>query len=95
MPGALHTELAQAAARERLSLNRFVTNVLAASVSPTAPAQPHTARRAPNEPTDQWRRVLREPSRALRIALATNLAVVVLAGAGAIVLLVLALQHGV
>jgi hypothetical protein len=38
---------------------------------------------------------MRVPSRAFRIALATNVALVVLAGAAAIVLLVLALQNGV
>jgi RNA polymerase sigma-B factor len=92
MPGSLHTQLAQAAERERLSLNRFITNVLAASVSPTA-AQPG-AGGVPDE-TSQPPHSERKPSRAFRIALAANVAVVVLAGAAAIVLLVLALQSGI
>src|SRR5262249_60128250 len=40
MPGSLHEQLANAAKREQLSLNRFVTNVLAASVSPALSQAP-------------------------------------------------------
>jgi RNA polymerase sigma-B factor len=95
MPGPLHEQLATAAKRERLSLNRFVTNVLAASVSP-AGSPPRTEAAVPPsdytaEPSPGSRR---EPSHALRLALATNLIVVVLAGLAAVVLFVLALQSG-
>jgi antitoxin HicB len=93
MPGALHAQLASAAEREQLSLNRFVTNALAASVSPGAPSMPGA--QASGEVTQAHNGSARTPSRAFRIALAINLAVVVLAAVAAIVLFVLALQHGV
>jgi RNA polymerase sigma-B factor len=95
MPGALHAQLARAAEREQLSLNRFVTNVLAASVSPATVIQPGAAGQAPDETIERQGRSKGKPSRAFRVALATNLAVVVLAGLAAIVLLVLALQSGI
>jgi RNA polymerase sigma-B factor len=95
MPGALHAQLAGAAEREQLSLNRFVTNVLAESVSPGTRSLPGAAGQPAGETTRQENVTAEEPSRAFRIALAANLAVVVLAAVAAIVLLVLALQHGV
>jgi RNA polymerase sigma-B factor len=95
MPGALHAQLASAAEREQLSLNRFVTNVLAASVSPGAPSMPGAHAQASSEVTQAHNGSARTPSRAFRIALAINIAVVVLAAAAAIVLFVLALAHGV
>jgi len=94
MPGALHSELARAAEREHLSLNRFITKILAASVSGAVIARPGAAEETPDEAIGAQRRSSRRPSRGLRIALATNIAVVVLAGLAAIVLLVLALQNG-
>jgi len=94
MPGALHAQLAQAAEREQLSLNRFVTNVLAASVSATTPTQPEM-RTPPQEQLEPAAHTPRPgPSRAFRVALATNITVVVLAAVAAIVLLVLALHGG-
>lgn len=95
MDGALHAELAGAAEREQLSLNRFVTNVLAASVSQGSRSLPGAAGQASAETARGQSRPSRTPSRAFRIAFAINLAVVVLATAAAIVLLVLALQHGI
>jgi RNA polymerase sigma-B factor len=96
MPGPLHAQLATAAKRERLSLNRFVTNVLAASVSPAGSPPPADAAVQPSDyGAEPSPRRPREPSRALRLALATNLIVVVLAGLAAVVLFVLALQSGV
>ena len=95
MPGALHAELASAAEREQLSLNRFVTNVLADSVSPGPRSRAGVTEQASGERTGQQSTTAAKPSRALRVALAANLIVVVLAAAAAIVLLVLALQHGV
>jgi hypothetical protein len=96
MPGPLHEQLATAAKRERLSLNRFVTNALAASVSPTgSPPGEDAAVRPSDGAAEPSPRARREPSRALRLALATNLIVVVLAALAAVVLFVLALQSGV
>jgi RNA polymerase sigma-B factor len=94
MPGALHAQLARAAEREHLSLNRFVTKVLASSVSPKQPGSPRSATQAAEDAGEPASSSKRKPSRALRLALATNLAVVVIAGLAAIVLLVLALQNG-
>jgi len=98
MPGALHSQLASAAERDHLSLNRFITNVLAASVSPPSAnvAQPGAA--APPaaqtpEGEDRHRPAVKR-SRAFRLALATNVALIVITAVGAIVLLVLALHNG-
>jgi RNA polymerase sigma-B factor len=94
MPGTLHTQLARAAEREHLSLNRFVTKVLASSVSPKQAASSRAATQPAEETIEPGRGSRRKPSRTLRLALATNLAVVVFAGLAAIVLLVLALHNG-
>jgi RNA polymerase sigma-B factor len=95
MPGPLHEQLAAAAKRERLSLNRFVTKVLAASVSPAGTPPRGDASVPPSEQTvEPSPPSRREPSRALRLALATNLLVVVLAALAAVVLFLLALQSG-
>jgi RNA polymerase sigma-B factor len=93
MPGALHAQLARAAEREQLSLNRFVTKVLASSVSPSRPAKPPAATQG-SQVTEPAESSERKRSRGLRLALATNLALVVVAGLAAIVLLVLAAQNG-
>jgi RNA polymerase sigma-B factor len=96
MPGALHSQLAGAAERDHLSLNRFITNVLAAAISPTnaTVAQPGAA----SQPAAQTREGRRPPavkrSRAFRLVLATNVALIVITAVGAIVLLVLALHNG-
>lgn len=71
MPGELHAQLVQAAERDQISLNRYVTEALSSSVEPDSPSD-----------------------RALRAAVVTNLVIVVVAGVAAIVLLVLAVQHG-
>jgi RNA polymerase sigma factor (sigma-70 family) len=76
MPSELHEQLAQAAERQDVSLNRFVTHALSSSLDAREPA----AEKRP---------------RALRAALVTNLAVVILAGVIAVVLLVLALERGI
>ena len=76
MPSELHEQLAQAAEREDVSLNRYVTQALSTSVDPLERQVP-------------------QPARGLRIAVATNLAIVVLAGVVAVVLLVLALERGI
>jgi hypothetical protein len=96
MSGDLHQQLAQAAEREQVSLNRFVTDALAESVTgggahePAAPTDP-PADVAPVDDAPAER--ARNPRRTLRMVLAANLVVVVLAGTIAVVLLVLALQQ--
>jgi antitoxin HicB len=95
MPGTLHEQLARVAKHEELSLNRFVTNVLADSVSRTLPTEAGALGLKPDQTIKPPRGSGRKPSRAFRVALATNLVITVLAGVAAIVLLVLALQSGV
>jgi RNA polymerase sigma-B factor len=83
MPQSLHGELAEAAEREDVSLNQFITNTLAASLSwHTQGDQPASARDSRQSP--RW----------LPAAILTNLVVVVIAGVIALVLLVVALQQG-
>jgi hypothetical protein len=95
MPGALHGELAGAAEREHLSLNRFVVNALTASLGSTAVAQPSPDAEPPGETVERQVVAPGKPSRALRLALLGTIALVVVAAAAAVVLLVLALQRGV
>jgi hypothetical protein len=76
MPSELHEKLAQAAERDHVSLNRYVTEALSTSVEPDCPSDP------PGTP-------------ALRAAVVTNLAIVVVTGVVAVVLLVLAVQRGI
>jgi hypothetical protein len=96
MPSELHEQLARAAERDEVSLNRFVTEALATSLRPdaTAPASPETSRnsKAPAEPAAPSPRL---SSSTVRVALATNLVIVVAAGLVAVILLVLALQRGI
>ena len=87
MPSELHEQLAHAAERKDMSLNRYVNDALSSSVE--APA--NGAAGADEADTNTSPR--RAPG--LRLALATNLAIVVLAGVVAVVLLVLALQRGI
>jgi hypothetical protein len=96
MPGALHSQLASAAERDHLSLNRFITNVLAASVSPTSAvvAKPGAAAQPAAATPEDERRPAVKRSRAFRLALASNVALIVIAAVGAIVLLTLALHNG-
>ncbi len=103
MSGELHQQLAQAAEREQVSLNRYVTDALAESVTAHGthpPAPPSTPE--PDPPTDaqpvEDRTATtgrpRDPRRTLRMVLAANLVAVVLAVVVAVVLLVLAIQQG-
>lgn len=85
MPSELHAQLAQAAVREDVSLNRYVNEALSSSVDgPDSRTSAETA-----ESGGQTSR-----ARAVQLALAANLTVVVLAGIAAVVLLVLAVQRG-
>jgi len=79
MPSELHEQLAHAAEREDLSLNRYVTQALSTSV----------------EPDQSDEQESRPSARTLRMAVATNLAIVLIASVVAVALLVLALQRGI
>jgi AraC-like DNA-binding protein len=86
MPGALHEQLSQAAEREHVSLNRFITQTLSQSVSASRnPAVPEPEAPVP-APLGRSR---------FRMLLVANLVIIVLAGAAAIALLVLALERGI
>lgn len=75
MPRALHGELAQAAEREGVSLNRLIVSRLSGTSTGAAPAQPPAAR---------------SRSRFLGYALLVNFAVLLVTGTTAVVLLVAA-----
>jgi RNA polymerase sigma-B factor len=97
MSGDLHQQLAQAAERKQVSLNRFVTDALAQSVTGESAREPATSpapaavQRPDNENSATGSR---NPARTLRMVLAANVVLVVVAGTIAVVLLVLALQRG-
>jgi hypothetical protein len=81
MPQSLHADLAEAAEREDVSLNQFITNALSAAVGwhrehGDAPVRASA------------------PPRWLPAALVTNIVVVVIAGVIALLLLIVALQQG-
>jgi hypothetical protein len=94
MPKPLHEQLAHAAKQEHISLNRFVTNVLTAAVEQGDPGKRSNTAQSASDTSDRPAGLQRVPTRSFRLALATNLVVVVLAGIVAVVLLVLALEHG-
>ncbi|MBV9334713.1 MAG: sigma-70 family RNA polymerase sigma factor [Solirubrobacterales bacterium] len=105
MPSELHERLALAAEREDVSLNRYVNDALSSSIE--SPPSPGTASNgaagssAESTGTEGSRADQRGPrsgrlsTRGLGLALATNLAVVVIAAVIAVVLLVLALERGI
>jgi RNA polymerase sigma-B factor len=82
MPQSLHAELAEAAERDEISLNQFITNTLAASVGWHVEGGEMT--RAHEQPV---------PPRWLPAALVTNIVVVVIAGLVALALLIVALTQ--
>ena len=84
MPQSLHAELAEAAEREEVSLNQYITNTLAASVG----WHTESSGEAGIEPEPQ------APPRWLPVAIVTNIVVVVIAGVIALILLVVALNQG-
>ena len=84
MPQSLHAELAEAAEREEVSLNQYITNTLAAGVGW------HTE--SSGEPGAELERVA--PPRWLPAAIVTNIVIVVIAGVIALILLVVALSQG-
>jgi RNA polymerase sigma-B factor len=85
MSPPLHAELAKAAEREAMSLNKFITNTLAAAVDPPE------AERREGGPASESRRAGRSW---LRAAFIFNIAVVVAVGVVAVFLLVAALELG-
>jgi RNA polymerase sigma-B factor len=91
MPSALHEELTRAAEREEVSLNRFVTAQLAASVAPaergSAELRTGGQDKAPAAPEGRKQN--------LRVLLAANVLIMVVAAAAAVALLILALERGV
>jgi RNA polymerase sigma-B factor len=103
MPSELHEQLARAAEREDVSLNRFVTDVLAASVegstlrshSGSADGGSADGDGSGSREDDGAPASKRLSPSAVRVALATNLVVVIMAGLVAVILLVLALQRGI
>jgi RNA polymerase sigma-B factor len=84
MPQSLHAELAEAAEREEVSLNQYITNTLAAGVGWHTEAGGDVG--AESEPA--------APPRWLPAAIVTNIVVVVVAGVIALVLLIVALKQG-
>ncbi len=93
MPKSLHEQLARTAEQEQMSLNRLVTDELAGAVARRDPGKPTSSAQRSRPEVDREAGSPRTPTRSLRLALATNLVVVVLAGVIAVVLLVLALQR--
>jgi RNA polymerase sigma-B factor len=85
MPRSLHDDLAKAAEREGLSLNRFITGILTAAIQGRPGELPSS------EPSDFE---AREVPRWLPAAIVANIVVVVVAALVAIVLLVIAWQNG-
>ena len=81
MPQSLHAELAEAAERDEISLNQFITNTLAASVGWHVEGAEMTRSQEP--PSPSW----------LPAALVTNIVVVVIAGLVALALLIVALTQ--
>lgn len=89
MPSTLHQELSLAAEREQISLNRYVTETLAASVSAGGNL---TRTEGAVEPAGRSARPRR---RSFRMLLAANVTVMVFAAAAAVALLILALERGI
>lgn len=85
MPQSLHAELAEAAEREEVSLNQYITNTLAAGVGWHTEGSAGTGL----EPSDRV-----PPPRWLPAAIVTNIVIVVIAGVIALILLVVALSQG-
>ncbi|HEY6781488.1 MAG TPA: sigma-70 family RNA polymerase sigma factor [Thermoleophilaceae bacterium] len=96
MPQSLHSELADAAEREEVSLNQFITNSLAAAVGWRQAASDQVPAAPPGEDArdDDTTASVNAQPRWLRAALVTNIVVVALAAIVAVVLLVVAWQQG-
>jgi RNA polymerase sigma-B factor len=88
MPQSLHADLAEAAEREEVSLNQYITNTLAAGVGWHREGGAESGEEAGAEPDRGT------PPRWLPAAILTNIVVVVIAGVIALILLIVALQQG-
>jgi RNA polymerase sigma-B factor len=86
MPRSLHDDLAEAAEREGISLNRFITGTL------TAVLHPREQGTGPADPEQPDTLHVREVPRWLPAAVVVNIVVVVIAVLAALVLLVIAWQ---
>lgn len=89
IPRTLHDDLADAAEREGLSLNRFITGTLTAAVKGGGIEPGERA-----EPADSSELEAREVPRWLPAAIVVNIVVVAVAAIVALVLLVIAWQNG-
>lgn len=97
MPGELHEELARCAQEANISLNRLVTDVLAASTSSARPEPPPRVEQPEAAPGPQSEIAPPSPrtTRALRLAIAANVCLVLVTGAIAVIVLVAALHRGI
>jgi RNA polymerase sigma-B factor len=84
MPQSLHAELAEAAEREEVSLNQYITNTLAAGVGWHTESSGEAGAESERGAPPRW----------LPAAIVTNIVVVVIAGVIALILLVVALSQG-
>jgi RNA polymerase sigma-B factor len=84
MPQSLHAELAEAAEREEVSLNQYITNTLAAGVGWHTESSGEAGAELERGAPPRW----------LPAAIVTNIVVVVIAGVIALILLVVALSQG-
>lgn len=84
MPQSLHAELAEAAEREEVSLNQYITNTLAAGVGWHTDSSGDAGPKSEGGAPPKW----------LPAAIVTNIVVVVIAGVIALILLVVALSQG-
>ena len=89
MPRTLHDDLAKAAERENLSLNRFITATLTSAIKGRV-AEPGQRVEQPDSPEFE----AREVPRWLPTAIVVNIVVVAVAAIVALVLLVIAWQNG-
>jgi hypothetical protein len=94
MPQTLHAELAQAAKREGTSLNQLIVTLLSRSVGVPVEEAPTGATPAADPEPAGDPAAARRDARTLTLALTVNLVVVVLAGAIAVALLVVAWRGG-
>ena len=90
MPRPLHDDLAEAAEREGVSLNRFITATLTAAIDRRATGLPRPGRTSPATRKLE----AREVPRWLPAAIVANIVVVAIAAVVALVLLVIAWQNG-
>ena len=94
MPSELHEQLVQAAERDDVSLNRYVTQALSSSLAPGDESPPGAESASGDAPAPGDEPAPAPRTRGLRVAVATNLAIIVVAGLAAVILLVLALERG-